>query len=187
MSQLTVTEKNHWKERISRRIDKAIEAIYAEQPGLKSRIADASWSDALKSLGLLELQRRIDKITEDERHLSKQKEATHQEMLAIVKGTTVDELPQYSIYGSPPHEVTIAIYRRQTIHEEELLARDLHGKRILKLRQEKEELLDTVWLATSSKQIKELWQSVAELLNEEPTELQSHALRIDPVESEPAD
>ena len=81
-----------------------------------------------------------------------------------------------------PNEVTTAIERRQTVHEEELLARDPQGKRILTLRREKEELLDTVWLATSGKQIKELWQGVAELLSDEPTELQTQALRIEPIE-----
>jgi len=38
MAGLTVTEKEHWKERISRRIDKKIEAIAAEQPNLMDRV-----------------------------------------------------------------------------------------------------------------------------------------------------
>ena len=67
MSHLTVTEKEHWKERISRRIDKAIEGVYAEQPALRSRIAEAAQSEALKSLGLLELQRQLDKLAEAEK------------------------------------------------------------------------------------------------------------------------
>lgn len=184
MSHLTVTEKEHWKERISRRIDKAIEAIYAEQPALRSRIAEAAQSEALKSLGLLELQRQLDKLAEAEKRTAKHKESAHQQMLAIVKGVTVDELPRYSYYPSPSQEVTAAVNRRQAVHEEELLARDPHGKRILKLRQEKDELLDTVWLATSGKQIKQLWQSVAELLRDEPTELQTQALHIEPVETD---
>jgi hypothetical protein len=184
MSHLTVTEKEHWKERISRRIDKAIEAIYAAQPALQSRIAEAAKSEALKSLGLLELQRQVDKLAEAEMRTAKQKASAHQQMLAIVKGVTVDELSTYSYYSSPSQEVTAAIRRRQVIHEEELLARDPQGQRILTLRREKEELLDTVWLATSGKQIKELWQGVAELLRQEPTELQTQALRIEPVESE---
>ena len=34
MSGLTVTEKEHWKDRINRRIDKKIEVISAEDPNL---------------------------------------------------------------------------------------------------------------------------------------------------------
>jgi hypothetical protein len=181
MSHLTVTEKEHWKERISRRIDKAIEAIYAAHPDLKTRIADGARSEALRSLGVAQLQQRIDMIEESEKRTSKEKEATYKQMLAIVTGKSVDALPHYYAH---PNEVSGAIARRQSVHEEELLARDPQGKRVLALRREKEELLDTVWLATSGKQIKELWQSVAELLSDEPTVLQTQALRIEPVEGD---
>ena len=183
MSHLTVTEKEHWKQRISRRIDKAIEAIYAAHPDLKTRIAEAARAEALRSLGLTQLQQQIDTIEENEKRTSRQKEATYKLMFAVVVGKNVDELPYYSHYTLRPNEVTTAIERRQTVHEEELLARDPQGQRVLTLRCEREELLDTVWLATSGKQIKELWQSVAELLSEEPTELQTQALRIEPEES----
>ena len=179
MSHLTVTEKEHWKQRISRRIDKAIETIYAAHPNLKTRIAEAARSEALRSLGLTELQQQIDTIEKNEKCSSRQKQAAHKEMLAIVNGKSVDELPHYySQYAMRPSEVTSAIDRRQTVHEEELLPRDPQGQRILTLRQEKEELLDTVWLATSGKQIKELWQGVTELLSQEPTELQIQALKL---------
>jgi hypothetical protein len=183
MSHLTVTEKEHWKERISRRIDKAIDTIYAAHPDLKTRIAEAARSDALRSLGLTQLQQQIDTIEENEKRTSRQKEATYRQMFAIVARKNVDAIPYYSHYTLRPNEVTTAIEKRQAVHEEELLARDPQGKRILALRREKEELLDTVWLATSGKQIKDLWQSVAELLSDEPTELQTQALRIEPVES----
>lgn len=181
MSHLTVTEKEHWKERISRRIDKVIEATYAEHPGLKARVAEAARADALNSLGLSELQRQLDEIAESEKRFQKQKEAAHKEMLAIIKGVAVADFPAHNYHYSLSHEITAAIQRRQAVHEETLLARDSVGKRILALQREKEELLDTVWLATSSKQIKELWQGVAELLQENPTELQAQALRMDSV------
>ncbi|MCA9120721.1 MAG: hypothetical protein H6822_35915 [Planctomycetaceae bacterium] len=51
--------------------------------------------------------------------------------------------------------------RRQAVHEDELLAELERGQEIVRLRQEKEDLLDTVWFATSGAQIKELWSKVA--------------------------
>ena len=39
-----------------------------------------------------------------------------------------------------------------------------------------------VWLATSPKQIKQLWSKVAELLGDQQTQLQRDALAIDPVD-----
>lgn len=52
MPGLTVTEKEHWKERISRRIDKKIDAIAAEQPNLMDCVQRESREKALQSLGL---------------------------------------------------------------------------------------------------------------------------------------
>ena len=151
MSHLTVTEKEHWKNRIARRIDQVIEAIYAAHPDLKSRIADAARAEALRSLGLTQLQQQLDAIEEHERRSTKQKETTHRQMLAIVTGRNVEDVPYHSHYAYRPNEVASAIDKRQSVHEEELLARDAHAQRILKLSREKDELLDTVWLATSSR------------------------------------
>ncbi|MBX3435797.1 MAG: hypothetical protein KF847_20965 [Pirellulales bacterium] len=70
--------------------------------------------------------------------------------------------------------------RRRGVHEQELLAADPLGQKILALELEREELLDTVWLATSRAQVKELWGRVLELLQQPPTALQAEALKIEP-------
>ena len=57
---------------------------------------------------------------------------------------------------------------------------------MLSLRDEKDNLLDTVWLATSTSQIKELWEQVNTLLEFKPTALEENALKIAPVEPESA-
>ncbi len=54
------------------------------------------------------------------------------------------------------------------------------------LRVEKENLLDTVWLATSPSQIKELWEQVNALLELKPTALEEKALKIAPLETDPS-
>jgi hypothetical protein len=55
MPGLTVTEKEHWKDRIGKRIDKRIEGIYAEDPNLKERIERDARARALASLNLTDL------------------------------------------------------------------------------------------------------------------------------------
>ena len=62
-------------------------------------------------------------------------------------------------------------------------AEDALGQEILRLRREKENLLDTIWLATSPHQIRQLWQKVVELLGDEQTILQKEALAIGATES----
>jgi hypothetical protein len=55
---------------------------------------------------------------------------------------------------------------------------------VLRLRDEKDRLLDTVGLACSSAQIKGLWSNVTRLLGDEPTELEREALAIPPTGEE---
>ncbi len=69
-----------------------------------------------------------------------------------------------------------AITLRQSRFERKLLSREELGRRILRLREEQEELLDTVWLATSSVQTKELWSRVSTILNQTPASFQQETL-----------
>ena len=97
-------------------------------------------------------------------------------MLATVRRVPVEAVEDYFHYSHV--EVSSAVQRRQAVHEEELLAADPLGQQILHLRQEKDNLLDTIWLASSTQQIKELWKKVVDLLGDEQTVLQKEALAI---------
>lgn len=176
---LTVTEKEHWKDRIGRRIDKRIEAIFAEEPNLEDRIQRDARQRALSSLGLSDLQNERDEIDRQQAELEKREQEINRAMLARVRGVPVSDINGYIAYHYDT-EVSNAVTRRQAVHEDELLAEHERGQEIIRLRQEKEELLDTVWLATSGAQIKELWSKVAELLVDPQTQLQREALAITP-------
>ena len=181
MAGLTVTEKEHWKERISRRIDKKIDTIAAEQPNLMDRVQREGREKALQSLGLAELQTEEDRLEVEKTKIEKREKEIQRAMLAKVRGVPVEDIENGYIYNADT-EVTNAIQRRQKVHEDELFAQDPIGQKIMALRTEKEELLDTVWLASSPKQIKELWTKVAELLGDEQTRLQKDAMAIQAVE-----
>lgn len=183
MAGLTVTEKEHWKERIGRRIHKKIDVLLAAEPNFMDRIKNQAHALSLESLGLTQLQAELDAIAAEEDALEKRKERALKAMLARVQGVPIEEVQYAHYYRSDIHpEVNTALQRRQAVHEDELLAQHPTGQRILQLRKEKDELLDTVWLATSGQQIKELWQKVAELLGDEPSPLQRQALAIAPGE-----
>ena len=68
------------------------------------------------------------------------------------------------------------IQTRQRLHEKDLLAAEPLGRRILELRLEQENLLDTVWLATSEAQIKQLWSQVNEMLRSATDQLAATCL-----------
>ena len=105
-------------------------------------------------------------------------------MVAVVRGVTVEDLDDGSYYGRYSNDVDQAIDKRKVVIEDELLAQTDLGRQILKLRAERESLLDAIWLATSPRQVKDLWSKVAELLGDEPTQLERDALAIPPVADE---
>jgi len=175
---LTVTEKEHWRDRISHRIDKRIEQLQAAEPNLKDRIEREARTRALQSLGLAEMQAELDRIEREKAALEKQEKQTQRRMLAHVRGVPVEDLAD-NYYGYHCNdEVKTSVSRRQKVHEDELLAECDTGREILRLREEKENLLDTIWLATSPSQLKTLWTKVTELLSTEPTQLERDALAI---------
>ena len=179
MPGLTVTEKEHWKERIARRIDKRIEVLAAVDPNLMDRVQRQARQRALQSLGMAEMQAELDAVVAKQAELLRREEHAHRAMLAKARGVPVDGVDDcHARYAH--REVTDAVERRQAVHEEDLLAQEEQGKEILRLRHEKDDLLDTVWLATSTPELRSLWQKVADLLGDEPTPLQKQALAIQP-------
>ena len=179
MANLTVTEKNHWRDRIQGRIDRKIEAITAGDPGFLERIKQEARTRALESLGLAGYQEELDRIASQRAELDGRDARIRKEMLAKVRGVSVDDLDCYSRIHDHP-EIRAAITKQQAVHEEELLAGHELGRQVLQLRAERENLLDTIWLATSPSQVRAFWRKVGELLGEEPTRLEREALSIPP-------
>jgi hypothetical protein len=179
MSSLTVAEKEHWKNRIGRRIELKIECLLAADPNFLTRIEEQAQHRALESLGLAQLQAERDAIDAQKDQLQERDKQLHRQMLAIVRHVPVEEVTNDYYFNASQHsDITTAIAKRRTVHEEELLSESETGKQVLRLREEKENLLDTVWLATSPAHIKALWQKVADLLGEAQTPLQIEALAI---------
>ena len=181
---LTLGEKTHWRDRIARRIDHRIETLVAkEDPTLLQRTEKEAREKAYESIGILSHRNELVALEKQKEDIEKRERRLHAEQRAILNGTTVeDELD----HGSYRYDNTVetAVAARAKVHEAELLAEDVVGKQILSLRAEKENLLDTVWLATSSSQIKELWEQVNTLLGVVPTELEKKALAISPLQDE---
>lgn len=182
MPGLTVTEKEHWKQRIAARIDRQIETICVAEPNFLDRIVHQARQRAVQSLGLAELQAELDRAERESELLADQKRHIERAMLAIVRGVPIDAIDRHVPYGHEG-EIFKATERRQKVHEAELLAESDLGRRILQLRLEKEHLLDTVWLATSPVDVKTLWSKVNELLGDDSTPLQRAALAIPPAQT----
>lgn len=182
MPGLTVAEKNHWKDRLSKRIDRRIETIAAEEPNLLDRVKRDARERAMQSLNVAELQADVDVIEQQEETLEKRKSLLHRTMLARVRRVPLETIDQHYTPTHYNNEIESAIKSRQAIHEDDLLAECELGRRILTLRKERESLLDCVWLASSPVQVRELWAKVSELLGDEQTQLHRDALKTTPVQ-----
>src|SRR5258708_15587967 len=92
MPGLTVTEKEHWKERIARRVDKRIETLAAREPNLMDRVKRQARQRALESLGLAELRAELDTVAAEQQELTRREEHAHKAMLAKIRGVTVEDI-----------------------------------------------------------------------------------------------
>ena len=177
-------KKNHWKDRLAHRIDKQITRVASEDPNLLERVKRQARERALQSLDLAELQQQVDALEKDEEVLEKREGQLKLAMLARVRGVpfeTIDD--DYSVYAKSrfDSEIEQAITCRVGVYEEDFMAESDVGRRIVTLRRERENLLDTIWLATSPVQLKTVWSKLAELLGDEQTQVQRDALAIEPV------
>jgi hypothetical protein len=182
---ITVAEKNHWKDRIAHRIEQRIETLVAKaDPTLLQRVGEAAHKKAYESLGIQPQQQELDAIQKEKEVLERREKRLLAEQRAAINSTTVEQELERSGYYRYDVDVENAVKARARALEAEILAECELGRQVLALRLEEDNLLDTVWLATSSQQIKELWERVNTLLEITPTALEDTALKIAPVEDE---
>ena len=187
MAGLTVSEKLHWKERLAVRFKAAVERIKARHPATFARLGREAHAHALESLGLAGAYAELEAIQAEEAAAARRKRRVQKQMVAAFRGVPIEEVSD-SIslrYGTElplPMEVGAALEKRQAAHLDALLAADEVGREVRRLEAEQERLLDTVWLAASPSQIKQLWTKVGALLGDEPTALEAEALALAPPE-----
>src|SRR3954470_10972609 len=161
MPSLSVAEKNHWRDRIAARIARAVERIKARHPALFDRVRREAHAEALRSLGLDASYAELEAIRAGEAELARRKKVAQRAMLAALRGVPVDEVPdnfavRFGVDLPLPTEAHEAIARRQAAHQDRLLADAPGGREVPRLEGEKDNLLDTIWLATSPAEIRAL-------------------------------
>jgi hypothetical protein len=141
------------------------------------RVETEARQAAIDHFGIGALLARELALEDQKKALDREGIEIRRSLTAAVRNVAIDEIsPDEYCYSS---EWERAINCRQKTEERRLLAGSPLGLTILRMQSEKEEILDTVWLATSPKQIKDLWRGVAELVSAEPTALQKKAMEVD--------
>lgn len=171
---LTVTEKEHWKTRIEAKIDKKIAEVIDRNPQLIAEIQKQARHEAIAALDIVEEHQAVEVLKEQIADLEKAKE---EKFSKLCEKLDITERGYY--YGSSSVESTIR--QRASRIETQLLADHDIGKEIVQLQRERENLLDTVWLATSPRQIRDLWNEFSVFLNASNTGVQESILHSETV------
>jgi len=175
---LTVKEKEHWKERIEKKIDQAIEKAYRDEGnGLRETIRQQAKTRVMKHYGLESYMKQHVSLIAQIEDLKSQ-----QIKLSEVASKSVESISPHTHWMNRHSLIEDVIDRAAKDVEKEILQESEVGKKILRLEREREELTDTIWLATSPVQIRSLWKDFSAMLTEEPTELQKQALTYEPLD-----
>lgn len=167
---LTITEKNHWKERIAQRIDKRINQIKCSNPELFQKISEKAKAAAIKTAKIEGQISRADEIDLEIKRLDSERDKLLGTAYSTLFGK--DSWRSYSVRS----DIDSRIAELQLYEKEALMQESEIGRQVASLMAEKESLLDTVWLATSPRQVTDLWQKALKLLGEETTAFQQEIL-----------
>jgi hypothetical protein len=143
-------------------------------PEFKAQIEKRSRERVVERYGIQEVHSEREKLQQQIDAFHERLENLDRTIVQMLRdqGVTKGSRPYFSLENFLDSE-TLAI-RREILQEFEI------GRRIVQLQDEQEQLLDTVWLATSSVQIRNLWQDMMAILGESTTELQQQALSYTP-------
>src|SRR5437868_2648254 len=122
MAGLTVTEKQHWRDRIAARIGKAIKRVKVRHPALFDRVKREAHTQALESLGLAEPYAELEAIKAEQEALGRREKRAQRAILAALRGTPIDEVGdgfgiKYGVALPLPAEAAEAIGKRQAAHQ----------------------------------------------------------------------
>ena len=190
MGQLTMKEKEQWNERMSNKITKAVEQLVEmHEPDYFDRIDKEADRIVCESFGLTdqraELARQAaecERLTEELRRAESERKTTVFHMLKTLAKTQEDRAEFRRVAGE--YELEARIEFEKAKRRPKLMADDGLGRRILELQSEQEQMIDTILLATTSKQLRELWVTVSQRLEQPLTAFQSKLVEVTPPTSE---
>lgn len=175
---ISIAEKQHWKERIGSKLDARIQSLKLQNPKLFQGIEAKAKEQALASLGVAAQLERLEQL---DKEIDLMGEELKDVAVAVITTISGKETERYYASRSKiesllkPH---IAKAEAELLHTHKL------GKQVAELETEKENLLDTIWLATSPSQMSKMWTKALKLIGEETTAFQRDILTLAQVEDQ---
>jgi hypothetical protein len=153
-----------------------LQDLTAADPGLLGRVARQARGRAWQSLGLAPLRVQLRALAAQQRDLDRRARRAHQAALAVLRRLPPQAVADVPGGGRLPAEIRRALRRRQALHAAELLTAEARGRELLRWRQEKAQLPETLALATAPSAVQALWRQTLAALAQQPTALQQAVL-----------
>jgi hypothetical protein len=170
---MTVAEKEALQAILKQKIEDRIEGLEVEAAADFKEMDENSRQKALVHLEIDEEFRSAmtiyERIQEDKKRLDK--------LWAMLAERLDLNRRAYRLH----EEVNGEVERKAKVFKRTMMAEHPVGQKILALEKEKKDMLSTIWLATSTKQVKELFTKLDGILGNQMTEFEKEVLAIEPV------
>jgi hypothetical protein len=177
MAIVKTSDRSLWETCLTALITRRINDLSQTHSDLFDDIRHQARQQAVTELGLVELEGAAAQLQKERAALDLGQRRIEREQLAVLRGCTPAEIPDADL-SIARQSVVRAIETHADACEPLLLAECAPGRECLELNEERERLLETVLLATTAAQLKELWQRLTARLDEPATPLQRHALGL---------
>lgn len=168
---ITVTEKQELRDIINGRVEKKIQQLKMANETDFSKMEAEARKVAIHELGIGDYAQRHEDIEVAISRLNKEKDKLEKE--------ACEKLGVKSDWHRHDY-IEERIKSGQEIVVDRMMKGHPVGLKILTLKKEQDRLLETVWIATSTAQVKELFERVNEILDEGSTPLGEKAQDIEP-------
>jgi hypothetical protein len=177
MAIVKTSDRSLWETCLTALITRRINDLSQTHSDLFDDIRHQARQQAVTELGLVELEGAAAQLQKERAALDLGQRRIEREQLAVLRGCTPAEIPDADL-SIARQSVVRAIETHADACEPLLLAECAPGRECLEFNEERERLLETVLLATTAAQLKELWQRLTARLDEPATPLQRHALGL---------
>ena len=160
-----------WMERIAGLFDKAIERLwFAEGKEMRRTVLDQAHQLALEQLGIWMEYRRWKEMEKEIERMQHEYAALEREMRCIAE----------AMVGPMEFErrwIDNVIDWKSCVAEREILKKHEFGRNILRLKIEKDNLMETLMLAETAELMESVWIAARTMLGDGLTPLQKHVLK----------
>ena len=166
---LSVSEKKELRSIIAARLTTRITQLKQEHKDVLATLAERARVEALAQLGIANGMAHLDILNEQKTALERDIDTAEAVVYDHIKHV------EHLLYHTRPERIKEIISRTQKPIEEALFQATPLGQEVAALLAEQSRLEETVWAATSPRQVSEIFQALNTLLDERPTALEQAA------------